>query len=538
MMPLKILDCTFRDGGYYNNWDFSRQTVLRYLKAIEGSGIDVIEIGFRFPKLNKYLGAHAYSTDAYLRTLPVPNDVDLAVMINAKDFVDRRLDSEEVIDNVFVNKADSPITMVRIAAHLKEVPDCQALVGRLKEKGYVVGLNLMQVGGCAKKHLEQLAKSIAGWGTVDVLAFADSLGNMDDVDICRTVKALQKYWKGPLGVHTHDNMGRALTNSLVAMDAGASWIDATIHGMGRGPGNARMEYLLVELMRRGVKSVQPDLIFPLVLKDFSELHSQFGWGSNLLYFLTGAYSVHPTYVQEMINLDNQSADNVISALEYLRDDGANSYDEDRLREAVTPTAVSYPGKWSAEGWAKGRSVLLVGTGPWLGEHVDQLVQYIDTTNPIVISLNTNTPLPGEKVSAFTACHPIRFAMEADQYNKLPAPLIAPIAAASDAVRSVIVPDIIFDYGMTVEANRFAANETYCVIPCRLASIYAMAIANAAGAKEILLAGFDGYHPSNPLQQEMEEAFAIYNSTPGTIPITAVTPTTYSITQSSLFVPSH
>jgi 4-hydroxy 2-oxovalerate aldolase len=537
MMPIKILDCTFRDGGYYNNWDFSHKTVLRYLKAVEGSGIDVIEIGFRFLKKNQYLGAHAYSTDAYLRTLPVPSDVELAVMINAIDFIGHLSGPEEAIDLAFANEANSPVTMVRIAAHLKEVTACQDLAGRLKEKGYLVGLNLMQVGGCAEDHLEELAKSIADWGTVDVLAFADSLGNMDNVDICQTVKALQQYWKGPLGVHTHDNMGRALTNSLAAMDAGVTWIDATIHGMGRGPGNARMEYLLVELMRRGVKSVQPDLLFPLVLKDFAELHSSFGWGPNLLYFLTGAYSVHPTYVQEMINLDNQSPDNVISALEYLRDDGANSYDADRLREAVTPTAVSFPGTWSAEGWAKGRSVLLVGTGPWLGEHVDQLVQYIDTTNPIVISLNTNTSLPGEKVSAFAACHPIRFAMEADQYNGLPAPLIVPIAAASDAVRSVIVPDKIFDFGMIVEAGRFAANDSFCVIPRRLASIYAMAIANAAGAKEILLAGFDGYHPSNPLQQEMEEALAVYNATLDTIPVTAVTPTTYSITQSSLFAPS-
>ena len=45
---LKILDCTLRDGGYYNDWDFSDELVGDYLTAINNSGIDAVEIGFRF----------------------------------------------------------------------------------------------------------------------------------------------------------------------------------------------------------------------------------------------------------------------------------------------------------------------------------------------------------------------------------------------------------------------------------------------------------------------------------------------------------
>ena len=53
MKKINILDCTLRDGGYYNNWDFSKDLVNDYLKAISESGIKNIEIGFdgdeRFP---------------------------------------------------------------------------------------------------------------------------------------------------------------------------------------------------------------------------------------------------------------------------------------------------------------------------------------------------------------------------------------------------------------------------------------------------------------------------------------------------------
>ena len=52
-MALRILDCTLRDGGYYNNWCFSRELVDAYLAAMGKSGVDLVEIGFRnFPQDN------------------------------------------------------------------------------------------------------------------------------------------------------------------------------------------------------------------------------------------------------------------------------------------------------------------------------------------------------------------------------------------------------------------------------------------------------------------------------------------------------
>ena len=47
MKKINILDCTLRDGGYYNNWNFSNELVNDYLKAISLSGIRYVELGFR-----------------------------------------------------------------------------------------------------------------------------------------------------------------------------------------------------------------------------------------------------------------------------------------------------------------------------------------------------------------------------------------------------------------------------------------------------------------------------------------------------------
>lgn len=44
---IKHLDCTLRDGGYYNNWDFEPELVTAYLEAMAALKIDFIEIGLR-----------------------------------------------------------------------------------------------------------------------------------------------------------------------------------------------------------------------------------------------------------------------------------------------------------------------------------------------------------------------------------------------------------------------------------------------------------------------------------------------------------
>ena len=54
-----ILDCTLRDGGYYNDWDYSFDLVKRYCDAMAAAKIDIVELGFRTLQSTQYLGATA-----------------------------------------------------------------------------------------------------------------------------------------------------------------------------------------------------------------------------------------------------------------------------------------------------------------------------------------------------------------------------------------------------------------------------------------------------------------------------------------------
>ena len=80
-----ILDCTLRDGGYYNNWEFESDVVERYLRSMQAAYVDVIEIGFKSLPKPSFMGPYAYCTDEFLIKLDLPSYPTIGVMINCND---------------------------------------------------------------------------------------------------------------------------------------------------------------------------------------------------------------------------------------------------------------------------------------------------------------------------------------------------------------------------------------------------------------------------------------------------------------------
>ena len=84
---IKILDCTLRDGGYYNNWQFKKELINEYLKVMQLIKVDYVEIGFRFIDKIKTKGPCAYSEENFLKSLKIPENLKIGIMINAADYV-------------------------------------------------------------------------------------------------------------------------------------------------------------------------------------------------------------------------------------------------------------------------------------------------------------------------------------------------------------------------------------------------------------------------------------------------------------------
>ena len=393
----------------------------------------------------------------------------------------------------------------------------------------------MQAGGRSTKELCSAANDISKWSELDVLYFADSLGNMRSDDVQKTINSFKEGgWSKPIGIHTHDNMGEALNNSIEAIANGASWIDSTVLGMGRGPGNVRTEYLLIELQKRNLGKYVPDNLFPLVLDEFTELQKHYGWGPNLLYYLSAEYGIHPTYVQEMSGRVNMDAQQQVEALNYLNSTDSSGFSRENLSQAFLNEGGNQKGSWSCENWLLDETVLIIGPGPSTKKHAEAIHSFITEKKPKVISLNINNDIKSEHIDAYAACHHMRVFMDAEKYLKLEKPLIIPLETVPNELRKKLSKVQVLDYGMSIKDGHYEFSEEGCTIPNRLVFGYVISLIHSAKAKRIFLAGFDGYGKNDPRQEEMEKMIELYKRCENSLELTAITPSSYSVEQSSVY----
>ena len=231
----KIIDCTLRDGGYYNNWDFNIEIIQKYIYAVQKAGVDFIELGFRTKNKLGYFGPLAYTTEDFIEELKINLPVKLGVMINCSDLMKSK-DLEKDMHSLFpIEAKNSKLSIVRIACKYDEISKAFNIAKWLKRAGYVVCINLMQISSVKNKDIIEFGK----YGKIespDVLFIGDSTGTLLTENIKEIYNAIRTHWKGDIGIHAHDNMHRALSNTLEAYKNGFNWLDSTVQGMGRGPG--------------------------------------------------------------------------------------------------------------------------------------------------------------------------------------------------------------------------------------------------------------------------------------------------------------
>lgn len=533
-----ILDCTLRDGGYYNNWDFAPDVVTQYLNAVASANIDYVELGLRNFAKSGFLGAFAYTTEDFINTLTLPEGPTYGVMVDAKTILESGMPIEEAIDALFMPAANSKVDLVRVAAHFNEVEFSAPIVAHLKKLGYIVGFNLMQAGGKSDDVIADKARQAVSWEGLDVLYFADSLGNMDSQEVQRIVTALRTHWTGPMGIHTHNNMGKGLDNTLSAMEVGVSWLDTTVTGMGRGAGNTQTESLLAYL-DKGDSKYQPKPIYELVIRHFEAMQKEYGWGSNLLYFLGAQNDVHPTYIQNLLSSTHYGTDEIIGAIDYLSKlEGTTSYNG-----AVLDTALSFSdskaevtGSQDAQGLFDGKDVLIIANAPNTEKYASAIEMYIKNTQPVVISINTTAHIAPELVDYYAISHNSKFLSESKLYKGLDKPIILPKCRFTASELSELEGVNLIDYGLEVVKETFATQGTYTTTPYDITTAYVLGALLESNVNAISVVGFDGYAQDDVRQQEMVDILNLYHAHEKSLEITSLTPTSYPIAKGSVYAP--
>ena len=528
-----LVDCTLRDGGYYNRWDFANDLIEEYLQAMSIAAVDFVELGFRHLETDGFLGGCAYTTDRFIRGLSIPPNLGVGVMVNAGDLQSYELGPTAAIESLFAPAADSPVQLVRIASHFHEVGVAFEACVKLQELGYLVGINLMQVADRSDDEISYVGEQASVVGP-DVLYFADSLGSMDSTQATKVIRVLRSRWSGPIGIHAHDNMGLALMNTLHVLDEGVTWVDATVAGMGRGAGNTKVEYLLIELADRHQVPLNIGPLVSLIERRFRPMQAEFGWGSNTFYYLAGRYGIHPTYVQAMLADSRYAEEDVLAVIDHLKFVGGKRFSVEALETGRNFYDSTPAGSWAPAALMEERDVLILGSGPGVERYRDALEEYVVSCDPLVMAFNTDSVLRDELVDLRVASHPFRLLSNVEAHLKFRQPLMTPLSMLPKSVRDSLAGKEVFDFGLAVQPGVFEFSDCHCVLPTSLTVAYAIAAAACGRANRIYLAGFDGYSTNDPRNAEVDDLLAGFSEAGDVPEILAITPSRFSVRAVSVF----
>ena len=391
----------------------------------------------------------------------------------------------------------------------------------------------------SRKPAEAKAKAaaIAKDDTVDTLYFADSLGNMNNEEIINVIDSIKTFWKKDIGIHTHNNQGQALSNSMTALENGVTWLDSTVRGMGRGAGNSTTEDLMRLINKKmNDTNYSPQELYEICLNDFDILQKKYNWGQNLYYALAADFDIHPTYVQEMLSDNRYSRLDILDIINNLKDVPTKSYNKEVLETIKYKDAKDCHGEWNANGWCTNRDVLIIGNGPSSLTYYDDIIKYINQYKPLVLSLNMQKQYPEDIVDGFVCANLSRATLESKFYENIHKPIYAPKSIFLENPNLSNMFENIKDYGMALKNSEILIKNTGCVLPYPLTAIYAFALASIGKANNIFLVGFDGYDSLDFRQQEMINAIDLYKESPLSLDLISLTPTTYPVIKNSIYAP--
>lgn len=484
MQDIKLLDCTLRDGGYINDWEFGRNTMVSVFERLVASHVDFIEVGFidqrRQYDPNRTIFPDVKSISKSFGQL----DKKDSMLVGMIDFgtVD--------IDKICPQK-ESCLDGIRVIFKKAKRKAALEYVAQIKALGYKVFAQLVSITSYTDEELLDLI-SLANEVKPYAVSMVDTYGLCHSDTLMHYCEILDRELDKEisLGYHAHNNFQLGYANCIEMLSYKtdrAVLVDGTVFGMGKSAGNCPIELLAMYLNDRRGKSYDIYQFLEAADANILSIYNKSPWGYSMFYFIAASNDCHPSYVSYLMNKRTLSVKQVNTILKKLEGEKKLLYDEALIESLYSDFQEKEVDDSKAletlSSELLGQKILLLGPGTSVEEQSEDVKKFIVENNPIVITINfissqvkpdycfiTNT-----KRFVQLACS---LARNASTYK---------VIATSNVTSSSYEFDYTVKYSNLLDFNAQIMDNSFLML---------LKVLKKIGIDHVYAAGFDGYATDN------------------------------------------
>ena len=262
-----VHDMTLRDGMHPKRHQMTLEQMTQIASGLDRAGVPYIEVthgdGLGGSSVN--YGFPAHTDEEYLgAVIPLMKQAKVSALL---------IPGIGTVDHLMMAK-DLGVHTIRVATHCTEADVSEQHIIKARSLDMDTVGFLMMAHMSDPQSLVKQAKLMESYGA-NCIYITDSAGYMLPDDVTVRLDAVRQALKPEteLGFHGHHNLAMGIANSLAAVAAGASRIDAAAAGLGAGAGNTPMEVFIAVCARMGVETgvdvfkiqdVAEDLVVPIM----------------------------------------------------------------------------------------------------------------------------------------------------------------------------------------------------------------------------------------------------------------------------------
>lgn len=392
MREISLLDCTLRDGGCVNDFNFGENYMNQIFEGVQKSGVEIIECGYIDESKGSASGRTQFIDDVVIKNTLLKRKIGTAKYVAMIDY--GKFDVTKL-----QRRNENSIDGIRLAFHKKNCQDMIEWGKIILSKGYDLFIQPMLVMRYTDRELLDFIEQVNA-ELPDATAFyiVDSFGEMRAVDLKRVTNIIDhNLVKGmSLGFHSHNNLQLSYSNAMTLLDFPTHRnivFDVSILGMGKGAGNLNAEIFAEHLNIYHEKNYNISAMLEVIDKVLNQIRQEYTWGYSVEYYLSSINRCTPSYAGYFYKKHTLSIDEMALLLSMIEEEKKISFDRDYARKIyyqfigkkIDDTQTINTLKRSFEG----KDIILVAPGKSIKDRMNDLYNIKREENKIVVSVNHN-----------------------------------------------------------------------------------------------------------------------------------------------------